>query len=121
MEKIIIPTGEAGSAITAIDLMPSVGKNATGLAFAIENGPEWLTVSKDGKLTGTRPATEFAVVNATLIITEKKGSITRIPVEIGSVVLKPIPGWEPRDKDKEMPKSPPVGGPDPAPLKDLKK
>ena len=80
-----IPGGPAEKDITPIDLTGAItiadGKTAT---FKLENGPDWLEVSEDGQITGTRPAVPAAKMTAKISVTD--GTTTKsIWINVGAV------------------------------------
>ena len=85
-----IPSGEAGSAISEIDVSGAAKYGQKPYTFSKESGPSWLNVSADGKITGTRPMTAQAATTATIKVTDGASASKTITIAIGAVSLKTI-------------------------------
>ncbi|WP_400206948.1 leucine-rich repeat protein [Candidatus Methanomassiliicoccus intestinalis] len=83
-----IPDGTINTAISKINVAVSVSGGMSPYTFSKVSGPDWLIVSADGTITGTRPNTVQAATTATIKVTDINNSKT-IEITVGAVTLPP--------------------------------
>lgn len=86
-----IPEGIVNTAITEIDVSGAVAGGFSPYSFSKESGPEWLIVSADGKITGTRPAEAAAATDALIRVTDNAGFSDIIVIKVGAVTSAVAP------------------------------
>ena len=82
-----VPMGANGTQVDSIDLSGGVKGGSGDYLFTKVSGPDWLKISKDGKLSGTRSGiapTTTAVIKA-LDTKNSKGAYRTITIRVGRV------------------------------------
>ena len=79
-----VPVGPADKAITTIDLSNAINVAVANVVFSKVDGPDWLEVSANGQITGTRPADPAAETTAKISVTDDKTTKT-ITINVGAV------------------------------------
>ena len=81
-----IPGGATDTDITAVDVSGAVTGGKKPYTFSKVSGPEWLTVSGDGKITGTRPSVTAEADTAVIKVTDGIGAEKTITIHVGAVI-----------------------------------
>ena len=93
-----VPAGIAGTAIASIDVSRGAAGGTTPYLFGFEGAaPTWLSISRAGVITGTRPTTAQAATTATVKVTDSAhpAESKTITLSIGKVspsVKPPVTG-----------------------------
>jgi hypothetical protein len=85
-----VPTGTTGTAINAINVSTGVSGGKTPYTFTKTSGPSWLTVSSDGKITGTRPSTAQSATTAVISVKDANGTSKSITINVGTVSIEAV-------------------------------
>ena len=80
-----VPAGKVGASITTIDVSGGVTGGEGSYTFSMGHGPEWLSVSADGKITGTRPASSQGATIAGITVEDGEGRFDDIIINVGAV------------------------------------
>ena len=80
-----VPKGYTGTEIDEIDLSDAVSGGTAPYTFSKESGPDWLNVSADGKITGTRPSESSAADNAVIKVTDSASATKQISIVVYDV------------------------------------
>ena len=83
-----IPSGNVNTTIATIDVSAGVDGGTEPYIFSKDSGPLWLTVSRYGQITGTRPSTEMAATVAVIRVTDNSTPqlIRNITIQVGAVI-----------------------------------
>ena len=81
-----IPEGAAGTDIALVDVSGAATGGKKPYIFSKVSGPEWLIVSGDGRITGTRPGTTAGADMATIRVTDSDGAAEDITLVVGAVI-----------------------------------
>lgn len=85
-KNVSIPEGRVGTAITEIDLTQSVEGGTGEYTFAWEgDAHEWVKLSTDGILSGTRPSAAKAATTATIKVTDSDNATATATLTVGRV------------------------------------
>ena len=82
-----IPEGAAGTDIAVVDVSGAVTGGKKPYTFSKVSGPEWLTVSGDGRITGTRPSVAAEADAAVIKVTDGRGAEKTITIHVGAVTV----------------------------------
>ena len=80
-----IPEGAAGTDIAVVDVSGAATGGKKPYIFSKVSGPEWLIVSGDGRITGTRPGTTAGEDTAIIRVTDSDGAVEDITLVVGAV------------------------------------
>ncbi len=80
-----IPSGVVKKAITSFDVSGAVSGGTKPYTFTLENAPEWLTITEEGVVSGTRPDTVADATTAIIRVTDAAGASKTIEIAVGAV------------------------------------
>ncbi len=83
-----VAAGGAGTKANVLDFAKYVSGGTKPYTYTKVSGPDWLTLSEDGILSGTRPDTASAATSFVLRIADSKGASEDITVPVGAVNVK---------------------------------
>ncbi|MBO5773413.1 MAG: InlB B-repeat-containing protein, partial [Clostridia bacterium] len=95
-----VPRGLKSTAITPIDVSGTVSGGTLPYTFSIIHNygaEDWLTISEEGILTGTRPATAQSSTTITIGVTDAMGQTNSIYIAVGAVEAEHVDAnskWE---------------------------
>lgn len=84
-EQFDIPEGSANTEITEIDLSSGVSGGKKPYTFSKVSGPDWIAVSSEGKLSGTRPSEEVGASTAVIQAEDVNKSSKQITISVGKI------------------------------------
>ena len=84
-EQFDIPEGSANTEITEIDLSSGVSGGKKPYTFSKVSGPDWIAVSSEGKLSGTRPSEEGEASTAVIRAKDANESSKQITISVGKI------------------------------------
>ena len=84
-----IATGQVNTPVSEVNVSGAVYGGEAPYTFSKESGPEWLNVSAEGIITGTRPALVQDATTATIKVTDNAGTTRTIAIAIGAVTAAP--------------------------------
>ena len=82
-----IPEGVTGTSISQVDVSGAVSGGTRPYTFSKESGPDWLNVSTNGCITGTRPTAVADAATAVIKVTDNTGANKTIEIAIGAVTV----------------------------------
>ncbi|WP_400260580.1 leucine-rich repeat protein [Candidatus Methanomassiliicoccus intestinalis] len=87
-----IPAGNVNTTINEINLASSIYGGVAPYNFSKASGPDWLTVSEDGKITGARPATVQEATVLSIRVTDSADPAKEmiIYLSVGSVISNAV-------------------------------
>ena len=84
-----IVAGQVNTPVSEVNVSGAVYGGEAPYTFSKESGPEWLNVSAEGIITGTRPALVQDATTATIKVTDNAGTTRTIAIAIGAVTAAP--------------------------------
>ena len=76
-----------GKAVDPIDLSQYVSGGKAPYTYTKLSGPEWVKLSEEGVLSGTRPETEYAAENMTIRVSDSEGASQDIVILADDVLV----------------------------------